>query len=398
MTTIFKTKELRCACERAAVSIEPGAYIPIMSALHITALDSNAEVLFYDTDINVQIVLPCENGGLDVVVNADQLVSALKQCSGKTVSLNETDDGLMITDSEYIVHLSKIVVEDLQLMEITIDCSNATAAFNWQSSNMRAVLNSLQPFISMEETRYYLNGVCLTACEGDVKAVATDGLTLRWNSVVAGMPGDDAWQAIVPTRVCRAAVALFRENDRSVGWAVDADKNRVQLVCGDTLITAKLIDGKYPNWPKVIPDHTEKDVLLRFNRGRMIAAMHKLMVLEKGGQFGVRFFNNGKQWCAGRSVGGDEAIVGLKVHQSQNQTTLEFGLNAKLLDRVLASLSGKTVVMRLSQDDLEATYRAPIALNSEDGGDGLAILMPMASCKKPAISSDYDAAPKEAAE
>lgn len=140
--------------------------------------------------------------------------------------------------------------------------------------DMAAALAAVLPCVSAEETRYYLNGVCLEAAGedgGTIVAVATDGHRLAAVPLGAGAdllaeegtfaPG---WSAILPRKLLRWTIARARAMDPSgppARLVFHAHLPRLRIELGDGCrLATKLIDGTYPDWRKI----TNRDGLRRF--------------------------------------------------------------------------------------------------------------------------------------
>ncbi len=157
-----------------------------------------------------------------------------------------------------------------------------------------AALRRISPFISSEETRYYLNGVCLDVIDGQAVAVATDGHHL------GAMPLSDELapvlklirKPIIPRDAVRillgqnagaADFTFYRANKSSPIFEVRGDAMRLR---------SKLIDGDYPNWQRILPKDVKisievarTDLLCACNIARAFAPHRNndvCLVAEKG--------------------------------------------------------------------------------------------------------------------
>jgi DNA polymerase III subunit beta len=131
--------------------------------------------------------------------------------------------------------------------------------------NLR-VLNALSLFASKDETRYYLQGVCIEAEERGSTYVGTDGHRLiAYRDDLAPDDDDNTLLGvfIVPTLHCKH-FKLDKEDD---GRAVlhGADAGRISIAHGFTDVTFMPIDGIYPHWRRSLPQGTPSGKVAQFN-------------------------------------------------------------------------------------------------------------------------------------
>ena len=118
--------------------------------------------------------------------------------------------------------------------------------------------------ISTEETRYYLNGVhlCRHPERGTLRSVATDGHRM---AVIDGpVLATEVLNAILPTGFVRAILTLINpKGNDTVTLAMNTARPRARVTCGPVQIDAKLIDGKFPDYTRVVPkDDTRLTMIL----------------------------------------------------------------------------------------------------------------------------------------
>lgn len=109
---------------------------------------------------------------------------------------------------------------------------------------------ALVPAISKEETRYYLNGICVEASDGRIHMTATDGKTLAMIDRAAPEGSDGLASSIIPRKAIAAVMAATGKAPAPLSVNITAKKVKFDLE-GMT-ITSKLIDGKFPDWRRAI--------------------------------------------------------------------------------------------------------------------------------------------------
>lgn len=113
-----------------------------------------------------------------------------------------------------------------------------------------AALDAVLPCVSSEETRYYLNGVCLTGPNATL--VATDGHRLA--AVGTGWGEySQALELIVPRRTCQVWRSLFAKPAHRIETASRGSQRRIEFKADGLTLRSKTIDGKFPDWRRVVP-------------------------------------------------------------------------------------------------------------------------------------------------
>src|SRR5260221_7333127 len=137
-----------------------------------------------------------------------------------------------------------------------------THKFKLAAADLKRLIDKTQFAISTEETRYYLNGIYLhTAGTGKaarLRAVATDGhrlaqFELPLPSGAASMPG-----VIIPRKTVGEVQRLIEDSEAEIG--VQLSQAKIRFNVGDVMLTAKLIDGTFPDYGRVIPASNDKEL------------------------------------------------------------------------------------------------------------------------------------------
>ncbi|MGZ2374912.1 DNA polymerase-3 subunit beta [Sinorhizobium medicae] len=241
----------------ACVTIEfdPGA--PLMRLSH------------YGVDMNITATLTAEGTGA-VAVPLKTLLSFVAGADGETLAIEKNQDSHAVTFTcgRFSAALFPLAVEDTPRLSMPAP----SRSFAMGEGVLHHLLSLTLPFVSTEETRYYLNGVCFELETDKVRVIATDGhrLGTREASTPAPLEHWD-YRPIVP-RLAAAALfnivgtkqgfahffAEYREatNNPLAGFAQKPAgwyQQRAQFTCEGWTITTKLIDGTFPDWRRVVP-------------------------------------------------------------------------------------------------------------------------------------------------
>lgn len=255
ITATIKTKDLKAAMKRLKPAYQRRNTIPILAN---TLLKINADqIAFTQTDLDLEIhhfASVAADGECSVTIPYPTL-AGLASLDFDVLKFSVeigTVDKLTVSADGFTMSINLLCpATDFPLMG-----NDRLAKFEAEKSSVKMAAPDLNRFLRMsahcvstEETRYYLNGVFICKSpENTMRAVTTDGHRLaRIDSIIA-------WagpEVILPRQACKALTAE-KAGDISVNICADP------LLCvinGDGwMYRAKLIDGKYPDYTRVIPE------------------------------------------------------------------------------------------------------------------------------------------------
>lgn len=153
------------------------------------------------------------------------------------------------------------------------------------SANVLAQSLSRTSFaMAQQDVRYYLNGVMIELLENQIRCVATDGHRLALNdAVVPGQAGDGS-QVIIPRKGVQELLRVLPDSEELA--TVELTANHIRVSLPDVRFTSKLIDGRFPDYQRVIPQNNDKEVLLP--RDALRAALSRAAILSNEKYKGIR--------------------------------------------------------------------------------------------------------------
>jgi len=218
--------------------------------------------------------------------------------------------------------------------------------------------------MAQQDVRYYLNGMLLEIRSGRLRMVATDGHRLALCTAPEAVDAGDA--AVIIPRKGVLELSRLLEGDANVRLVIGS--NHVRASNEQYTFTSKLVDGKFPEYERVLPKSPDKSVV--GDRLELKQAFTRTAILSNEKYRGVRLklssdaleitANNPEQEQA-------EEVVSVE-YQGDN---LEVGFNVSYLLDVLSVLDGKKVRLSLADSASSAL------LEEAEAGDSLYVVMPM---------------------
>ena len=237
------------------------------------------------TDIEIQITTSTVGAGGDgdgaVTVGARKLQEILRSLPEKTeVSLVLEDKRLQVRAGKSKFSLQTLPADDFPRMTIT---DGETKEFQLSQKAFRQLLGKTQYSMAAQDVRYYLNGLMLLVEGKELRAVATDGHRLAYASVEieADLPRQEL---ILPRKTVLELNRLLIDSDDALKITLTA--NQIRFAFGSVVLVSKLIDGKFPDYERVVPATLRNHMTV--GRQALMQAMTRAAILTNEKFRGVR--------------------------------------------------------------------------------------------------------------
>jgi len=345
--------------------IERRHTLPILSNVLI---ERRAGALsFLATDIEIQITSQgaVENAGdaYSLTVGARKLVDILRALpESAEVTLQQQDKRLHVKAGKSKFVLQTLPAEDFpRLAKPTGDI----ARFSLKQKEFRRLLGLVQYSMAQQDIRYYLNGLLMVVEDKTLKLIATDGHRLAFASLGldAKMPRQEV---IVPRKTVLELGKLLSDSDAEV--RIELSGAQASFSFGTVELVSKLIDGKFPDYTRVIPVGHKNQ--LSIGREVLRQALMRAAILSNEKFRGVRWvLTDGSLKIVSSNTEQEEAEEMLEVGYKGD--ALDIGFNVNYLLDVLNNVTGAEVECRFG----DAASSALLSFPSE--ADFKYVVMPM---------------------
>jgi DNA polymerase-3 subunit beta len=374
---MFRTnaRTLAATLTRLLPVVEPRACVPIlgMALLRVETGRLVASATNLDQKLEVNALVEADGPSAEVTVDPRALLRILRllprmdrvELSSEAVAGN---GGVVLSWNGGRARFNSLSPGDVPAFEFG-DAADGRAFL--EAATMDA-LARVTPFISKEETRYYLNGVLIDLAEAGV-FVATDGHRL------AAMPGGetlttlakalDGRRPIVPHDAVSRWLEIGRNQEVDVAFAGP----KMRVTSDGAVLTTKLIDGKYPDWKRVVP-RSEQSSVVPIDRPALLRGAAMVNATARAsGSHGVIVIQDGRVQLQAKSIDIGEIAVDVGETTAANR---EIGLNLRYLGVAVAATRGKTVELVL--DDGPDARSTPIQVRGSEAAPGeVALIMPL---------------------
>src|SRR5215475_3146568 len=158
-----------------------------------------------------------------------------------------------------------------------------------RQSELKDGLRRTSYAISVDETRYVLNGILFSFKENKLTLVATDGRRLAMVEIELEFPRSHEADLIVPTKAVTELQRLLTD-DGDV--KISVGNGQIAFDLNNTLLVSKLIEGNYPNYKQVIPSEAKERVTLE--RETFLNSLRRVSLLasDKSNSIKLNFSKN----------------------------------------------------------------------------------------------------------
>ena len=359
-----KRDELLAPLSAVSGIIERRHTLPILSNVLI---ERNGDALgFLATDIEIQIAarstIPASGETRAVTVGARKLLDILRALPDGEVTLQQQDKRLQVKAGKSRFALQTLAAEDFPRLAKP---AGEAAKFKLEQKALRRLLALVQYAMAQQDIRYYLNGLLMVVEEGSLKLVATDGHRLAYAALKLGgeLPRQEV---IVPRKTVLELTKLLADSDDPVN--IELSGTQAAFSFGAIELVSKLIDGKFPDYTRVIPTgHKNK---LQAGREPLRQALQRAAILSNEKFRGVRWVvGDGSLKIVSSNAEQEEAHEELEVDYKGD--SLDIGFNVNYLLDVLNNVGGEGIECAFG----DAASSALITYGSEK--DFKYVVMPM---------------------
>jgi DNA polymerase-3 subunit beta len=345
--------------------VERRQTLPVLS--NVLLVVEGQQLSLTGTDLEVELVgrVTLEDAAEagEITVPARKLMDICKSLpSDALIDIRVDDQKLLVKAGRSRFTLSTLPANDFP----TVEEGPGSLTFNLPQAKVRRLIERTSFAMAQQDVRYYLNGMLLEVQSGLLRAVATDGHRLAMCSMEATIQQDGKHQVIVPRKGILELARLLTDQDAEV--AIVLGQHHIRANTGEFTFTSKLVDGKFPDYERVLPRGGDKLVLA--DRQGLREAFSRTAILSNEKYRGIRLtLASGLLKIQANNPEQEEAEEEIVV--DYNGAGLEIGFNVSYLLDVLGVMGTEQVRLILSDSNSSAL------LQEADNDDSAYVVMPM---------------------
>ncbi|WP_037437131.1 DNA polymerase III subunit beta [Sinorhizobium fredii] len=324
--------------------------IPILG----TVLFDGNTVTACDLDMEISVTLPASTAAGSACIAYKSLLNLVSHLPGdEAVRIEAGEKGATVIFSTGRYDLPVVPVSDFP----SIGMPDGMVPIEVDGDGLKRALRFVAPFMSTEETRYYLNGVCI---DRDV-AVATDGHRMGVHPLGFDGGASDKW--IIPKNVVSALLSMPSPK----GVSVSTEKVRAEFRMDGARIRTKLIDGTYPDWRRVVPTMSHNAAHATLDRASLLRIAARMTAL--GPSNGLSLAWSAARLAVAARVWGNDGTARETIPVLSPSTSGATTFNGRYLNAVLQVLRSEVVTFWCEDDKSPSVWRGD--------GEGYVLLMSM---------------------
>jgi len=343
--------------------VERKQTMPILSNILIEK--ENGKIRLTATDLEIQITNIIEtddDSSAAITVGGKKLQDILRILPDQSkISIEVKENKVQIKSNKSRFNLQTLPAQDFPKLSNQLQNSNKITL---SQNALKSLLGSIQYAMAQQDVRYYLNGVLLGVEGNKLKAVATDGHRLAYNAIT--IEADLAKQEIIIPRKAVMELAKLLADDDSAIELEFSDQQLKTSFSGIQLVT-KLIEGKFPDYQRVIPDYSNH---LSMNRTLVQQALQRAAILSNEKFRGVRFVLTEKNLSV-ISSNSEQEEAQVEIETDYHGEAIDIGFNVNYLLDGLNSINSEQAIFSFGSPN------SSILITSPDNQEFRYVVMPM---------------------
>jgi DNA polymerase-3 subunit beta len=330
--------------------VERRQTMPILSNILLVTKDDQLSVTA--TDLEVELVAQTEvetEAGGEITVSGRKLLDICRALpEGAVLNISASGEKLAVRAGRSRFNLATLPAAEFPVVEDI----KAGQSISVSQAILGRLFDKTYFSMAQQDVRYYLNGLLLETGGGQLRAVATDGHRLALCQ--ADVDGKlEEQQVIVPRKgVLELQRLMSGEGDLNI----ELGSNHIRIQLDGIRFTSKLIDGRFPEYERVIPKESANE--LKADRGAFQGALQRTAILSNEKYRGIRLvIRDSGVILQAHNPEQEEAEEELEVEYTGED--IEIGFNVNYLLDALGAVEGDEVTLSVQDSNSSCLIRQP---------------------------------------
>jgi DNA polymerase-3 subunit beta len=354
MIVLKATQEkLLSVLQSVAGIVEKRHTLPILANVLLRKTGNNVQFTTSDLEIQIRTMSDMDGdaGNYTTTVGARKLIDILRTMpSDQTVSLESSQNKLILRGGKSKFTLQTLPAEDFPLVQ---EAPSFGPKFSVPQKTLKDLLNQVSFAMAVHDIRYYLNGILFVAEGKQLSLVATDGHRLAYASAMLDVEVPRQ-EVILPRKTVLELQRLLSDAEGAI--EMQFANNQAKFAFEGMEFVTKLVEGKFPDYNRVIPKNHKNAVTL--GRAPLLASLQRTAILTSEKFKGVRLnIEPGTLRVASNNAEQEEAVDELDIDYGGD--AIEIGFNVTYLIDALANMGQDMVKIELADANSSALVTIP---------------------------------------
>ncbi|MES9927617.1 MAG: DNA polymerase III subunit beta [Candidatus Thiodiazotropha sp. 6PDIVS] len=357
-------ENLLAPLQKIAGVVERRQTLPILANILVNA--NNGQLNLTATDLEVELKTQTDaecDGDADFTIPARKLLDICKALpESAPVTLDISEDKVKLQSGRSRFSLSVLPAQDYPVIEPT----PSSTVFSIKESVLNVLIENTQFAMAQQDVRYYLNGMLLELTAGDIRTVATDGHRLAMSQSLKTIDEKTNLQVILPRKAVIELSRLLSDSEEEI--KVELSNSYIKVLFEKTVFTSKLIDGRFPEYQRVMPSGSDKEVEAK--KSSIKQSLTRASILSNEKYRGIRFhLKPNLLELQAHNPEQEESEEELEVTYEGEE--LKIGFNVGYLLDAISAIKEETIIIELKDTNSSAL------IYGKNNQDSKYVVMPM---------------------
>ena len=342
------------ALQAVAGIVERRHTLPILA--NVLLRKTGGDVEFTTSDLEIQVrttaALGGDEAGFATTVAARKMIDILRSLpADQMVTLSAAQGRLTLQAGKSRFTLQSLPAEDFPLVTESADLGPVFAV---PQKTLKTLIDQVHFAMAVHDIRYYLNGILFIAEGRNLTLVATDGHRLALAQAALENEVPARQEVILPRKTVLELQRLLKVDDSPIEMRFA--QNQARFAFGGMDFVTKLVEGKFPDFNRVIPKNHRNSLTL--GREPLLASLQRAAILTSEKFKGVRIeIEPGTLRIGSSNAEQEEAMEELEVDYAGD--AIDIGFNVSYLIDALGNMGTEMVRIDLQDGNASALISSP---------------------------------------
>ncbi len=262
--------------------VERRQTLPVLGNVLVNAGKKQVKLTATDLEVELQaqVAIAVDEPG-DITLPARKLLDICRTLPEQAqLDISVKNERALVKSGKSRFTLSTLPASEFPV----VDKIKSAQKFVLPEEELHGLIERTSFAMAQQDVRYYLNGLMLEPDQGALRAVATDGHRLAMCQIAAETGEAGTQQVIVPRKGVQELQRLLEDSGNHVKMEIGS--NHIRITTDELRFTSKLIDGRFPDYQRVIPKNADKQ--LQVDREQLRQALTRTSILSNEKYRGIR--------------------------------------------------------------------------------------------------------------